>query len=178
MSVFRERNFFILFDVQLSDYNLSFQLLISAVRLGHHHLAELVEVHRAGAVFVQLLDDSLQLLVGERSQELPDESPESLGGDEALTLLVVDPEGVLQLFLHGLNVGVLNKEGGAELAELRELNLAGAVLVDLIDEVDQLLLGWPEAHGPHDLAELISGEIVLLLRVEQVEADLEDGSEF
>ena len=173
MSVFRERNFFILFDVQLSDYNLSFQLLISAVRLGHHHLAELVEVHRAGAVFVQLLDDSLQLLVGERSQELPDESPESLGGDEALTLLVVDPEGVLQLFLHGLNVRILHQEGGTQLTELGELNLAGAVFVDLVDEVDQLLLGGSEAHGPHDLSQFISREIVLLSGVEQVEADLE-----
>ena len=152
--------------------------LVSSVRLGHHHLTELVEVHRARAVLVQLLDDSLQLLVGERGQELPDESPESLGGDEALALLVVDPEGVLQLFLHGLDVGILHQESRTKLAELGELNLAGAVLIDLVDEVHQLLLGGPEAHGPHDLPQLISGEIVLLLGVEQVEADLEDGSEF
>ena len=31
--------------------------------LGHHHLAELVEVHRAGPVFVDLLDDAVQVLV-------------------------------------------------------------------------------------------------------------------
>ena len=34
--------------------------------LGHHHLAELVEVHGAGAVLVQLLQDPLQLLEGEK----------------------------------------------------------------------------------------------------------------
>ena len=65
-------------------------LLVSSVRLGHHHLTELVEVHRAGAVLVQLVDNSIQLLVGERSEELPDESPESFVSDEALALLVVN----------------------------------------------------------------------------------------
>ena len=38
--------------------------LVAAVRLGHHHLAELVKVHRAAPVLVQLLDNSLKLLVG------------------------------------------------------------------------------------------------------------------
>ena len=62
---------------------------------------------------------------------LTDKAPEGLCGDEALALLVVHPgdrviaflllhppEGVLQLLLHGLYVGVLHQEGGAQLAEL------------------------------------------------------------
>ena len=49
---------------------------------------------------------------------LTDQAPERLGGDESLALLVVHPEGVLQLLLHRLHVGVLNQEGGTELAEL------------------------------------------------------------
>ena len=38
--------------------------------LGHHHLAELVEVHGPAAVLVELLQDALQLLVSEGSQQL------------------------------------------------------------------------------------------------------------
>ena len=49
---------------------------------------------------------------------LTNEAPERLGGDESLALLVVHPEGVLQLLLHCLHVRVLHQEGGAQLAEL------------------------------------------------------------
>ena len=49
---------------------------------------------------------------------LTDQAPESLGGDESLALLVVHPEGVLQLLLHRLHVRVLDQEGGTQLAEL------------------------------------------------------------
>jgi len=35
--------------------------------LGHHHLTELVKVHGARAVLVQLLEDAFQLLLGEGS---------------------------------------------------------------------------------------------------------------
>ena len=41
------------------------------------------------------------------------------------------PEGVLELLLHGLHVGVLHEESGAQLAELPKLNLTRSVLVDL-----------------------------------------------
>ena len=61
--------------------------LVAAVRLGHHHLAELVKVHRAAPVLVQLLDNSLKLLVGEGREQLGDQAPQGLGGDESLTLL-------------------------------------------------------------------------------------------
>ena len=140
--------------------------------LGHHHLTELVKVHRAGAVLVQLLKDALHLLISERSQQLGDQAPQGLGGDEALALLVVDPEGILQLPLHGLHVRVLDEEGGAELAELPDLDLAGAVLVDLLQQVLELVLCRAEAHRPHDLAKIICGEEILLLCVKEVEADL------
>ena len=69
-------------------------ILLSALGLGHHHLAELIKVHGAGAVLqttdhllffcwlaeklsnfvgcylVQLLNDSFQLLVCERGEQL------------------------------------------------------------------------------------------------------------
>ena len=87
----------------------------------------------------------------------------------------VGPEGVLELPLHGLHVGVLHEEGGAQLAELTELDLARAVLVDLGEQVLQLVLGGPEAHGAHDLPQVVRGQELLLLGVEQVKADLGPG---
>ena len=83
------------------------------------------------------------------------------------------PESIFKFPLHGLHVGILHQEGGAQLAELSELDLSGAVLVDLEQEVLQLLLGGPEAHGPHDLAKIISGQEVNLLCVEEIKASLE-----
>ena len=77
---------------------------ISVLRLAHHHLAELVEVHGAAPILVQLGDNPIQLLVGERAEQLGNEGPEGVHGDEALPVLVVDPEGVLQLPLHGVDV--------------------------------------------------------------------------
>ena len=85
---------------------------------------------------------------------------------------ILIPEGVLQLPLHGLHVGVLHQEGAAQLTELPELNLSGPVLVNLHQKLLEFLLRGSEAHGPHDLAEVISGEEILLLRVKQVKANL------
>ena len=59
---------------------------------GHHHLAELVKVHGPGPVLVKLLDDAVQLVVGEGRQQLGDEPAQGFHGDESLTCLVVDPE--------------------------------------------------------------------------------------
>ena len=59
--------------------------------LGHHHLAELIEVHGAGAVLVKLLQDPLQLLLGEGGQQLGDEAPQGVRADEPLALLVIKP---------------------------------------------------------------------------------------
>ena len=56
-------------------------LLVGLLVSSHHHLAELVEVHGAGAVLVELLQDALQLLVSEGSQQLWDQAPQGVGGD-------------------------------------------------------------------------------------------------
>ena len=65
-------------------------LSVSSVRLGHHHLTELVEVHGAGTVLVQLLNNAVQLVWREGCQQFADKASESLGVDVALALLVVD----------------------------------------------------------------------------------------
>merc|ERR1711917_7342 len=142
-------------------------------RLSHHHLAELVKVHGAAAVLVQLLNDAVQFFICERGQELPDESSQCFGGDVAQSLLVVDPEGVLEFSLHGLDVGVLHQEGGAQLTKFTKLDLTGPVLVNFFQKLLELLLAGPESHGPHDLVQVVGGQKLLLLCVEQVEAHLE-----
>ena len=45
-------------------------------------------------------------------------------------------------------------------------------LVDLREEFLELVLRWAEAHGPHDLPEVVSGQEVYLLSVEQVKTHL------
>merc|ERR1719334_1687694 len=77
--------------------------------------------------------------------------PKGVGGDVTQALLVIHPECILELSLHCLHVWVLHEEGGTQLAELPELYFSGTILIDLLEEVLELLL----------------------LRVEQVEADLE-----
>ena len=67
-------------------------LLVGLLVSSHHHLAELVEVHGAGAVLVELLQDALKLLVLKGSQQLGDEAPQCVRRDEALALCVVQPE--------------------------------------------------------------------------------------
>ena len=81
-------------EVEGSDNTFRCFLVVAGFRLGHHHLAELIKVHGAGAVLqttdhllffcwlaeklsnfvgcylVQLLNDSFQLLVCERGEQL------------------------------------------------------------------------------------------------------------
>ena len=99
-----------------------FQTWISFPTLQHHYL-------------VQFLNDSFELLISQGGEQFTcaeweneklqvrnvcrtNKAPQGLGCYEALALLVVDPEGVLQLLLHRLHVRVLDQEGGAQLAEL------------------------------------------------------------
>ena len=84
------------------------------------------------------------------------------------------PEGVLEFSLHGFNIRILNQELGAQLTELSKLDLSGAILVNLEQQLLELLLGGSEAHGPHDLPEVISGEEINFLGVKQVKAGLEE----
>merc|ERR1719468_13137 len=143
------------------------------LRLTHHHLTELIKVHGTGSVLVKLGNDAVQLLVSEGGEQLGDEAPECVHGDESLTILVINPESVLQFPLHGLNVRILNKELGAKLTELPELDLSGPVLVNLGKDAIELLLAGPEAHGAEDLVQVISAQKFLFLGVEQVETVLE-----
>ena len=60
------------------------------LRSAHHHFTEFVEIHRAGAVLVQLVDDPVQLLLGERLQQFGDQASQRVHRDEPFSILVVD----------------------------------------------------------------------------------------
>ena len=60
------------FSLSLSIFIRSSSLSIS---LAHHHLAELVKVHGAGAVLVDLLDDAVEVLFRESGVQLSDDLP-------------------------------------------------------------------------------------------------------
>ena len=64
----------------------------SVLRSTHHHLTELVKVHGAGAILVQLVNDPVQLLLGERLQQLRDQPPQGVHSDEPFPIFVIDPE--------------------------------------------------------------------------------------
>ena len=66
-------------------------------RLGHHHFTELIKVHGSGSVLVELLQDSLELLLCQGGEELSDEAPEGLSGDVAQTLLVIYPDNDIEI---------------------------------------------------------------------------------
>ena len=61
------------------------------LRRAHHHLAELVKVHGAAAVLVELLDDAVQLFLREGGQQLANQATQRLHRDETLASSVVDP---------------------------------------------------------------------------------------
>ena len=52
---------------------------------GHHHLAELVEVHGPAPVLVNLGDNPVQVLLGQVGVHLRHDGPELGHGDETLT---------------------------------------------------------------------------------------------
>ena len=82
-----------------------------------------VKVEGAGAVLVDLLDDVQEVVLGELVVQLPEDLLERVGGDVSVVLLVVDPEGLLQLLLQRLLV-LLDQEAGGQLTELAKLEEA------------------------------------------------------
>ena len=73
-------------------------LFCSILGSTHHHLTELVKVHGAGAILVQLVNDPVQLLLGERLQQLRDQPPQGVHSDEPFSIFVVDPENLILLW--------------------------------------------------------------------------------
>merc|ERR1719192_635768 len=125
------------------------------LRSAHHHFTELVEVHRAGAVLVQLVDDPVQLLLGERLQQFRDQASQRVHRDEPFSILVVDSESRFELPFEGLDIRILNKELCAKLTKFGKLDFPRSILVDLLQDRFQLLRAWSEAHRSENLVKVI-----------------------
>merc|ERR1719181_1347302 len=139
--------------------------------LGHHDLDELLVVDLAVTVNVRLADHLVDLLVGELLAEVGHDVAKLSRRDEAVAVLVEDAEGLLELLL---GVRVLHL-AGHQGAELREVNGAVAVGIDLVDHVLQLRLGRVLAERAHDGAELLGGDRAVTVLVEEGEGLLELG---
>merc|ERR1719186_1026165 len=134
---------------------LKYTFFCSVLRSTHHHLTELIKVHGAGSILVQLINDPVQLLLAQRLQQLRDQPPQRVHRDEPLPIFVVDSESCFELPLEGLNVWVLNEELGAELTEFCKLNFSGSVFVDLFQDCLQLFRARPESHRSENLVKVI-----------------------
>merc|ERR1719326_1945037 len=112
--------------------------------------------------------------LGELLTEVGHDVTKLSSGDETVTILIEDLEGLLDLLL---GVSVLHL-AGHEVEELREVNGAGAIGIDLVDHVLELSLGRVLAEGAHDSSELLGGNGTIAILIEKGEGFLEFGNLF
>jgi hypothetical protein len=148
-----------------------------------------IKIDGSRAISVDFLDHHVQLLVRELVVQLPQDLAKTSGGDVSVALLVVQPERLLQLLLHGLVV-LLHYELSRERDELLELQPARlcnlglkrraplstvlTVGVDLLDQLlqDFLVEGLP--HEAEDVGDHVGGDAARLLVVEGFESLAQD----
>merc|ERR1712243_224498 len=113
------------------------------------------------------------VIFSERSKEFSNQSSKCLCGDISKTLLVINPESILEFPLHGLHVRILYQECGTKLAELSKLNLTRTILINLCKEFFKFILSRSEPHGSHDLSQVISRQEFYLLGVKQIKTNFQ-----
>merc|ERR1711911_47463 len=126
------------------------------------HFHELVKVQSAGAVLIDLLNDAIEILLGEFVVNLTQNLLESVCSDEALLVLVINTESLLQLLLQRLVI-LLHQELGGKLTKLTKLEKTRSVLVDLLDDLPEG--GGLDLHPHHgeDAAHVIRGDGAVLI---------------
>merc|ERR1711992_486355 len=87
------------------------------ISLASHHLHELIKIEGSGAIFVDLLDDVVDVVLGQLVVQLTQDLLQGVCRDETHAILVVDPERLFQLLLQSLLV-LLNQELGGQLTKL------------------------------------------------------------
>merc|ERR1711875_178106 len=105
--------------------------LVLLLWLCHHHLTELIKVHGSRTIFIKFLKNTFYFLFSERCEEFSNQSSECFCGDVAKTLLVINPESILEFPLHGLHVRILHQECGTKLTKFPKLNLIRTILINL-----------------------------------------------
>ena len=108
-----------------------------SLSLGHHHSNELLVVDVTVSVDVGLSDHLVDLLVGQLLSQVCHDVAQLGGRDETVAVTIEDLEGLNQLLL---SVRILHL-AGHEREELREVDGAVAVSINLVDHVLELGLG-------------------------------------
>jgi len=142
--------------------------LLHAFLFSGHHLHEFVEVNGAGSIGVDFFDHNIELLIRELIVEFPQDFSQTRGGDVSISFFVVEPEGLSQLLLQRFRV-LLDDELGCQRYEFVELQSAGFVSVDFIDELIENLLVEGLSHQSENIGHHVGGDAAALLPVEAVE---------
>ncbi|CAH0371854.1 unnamed protein product, partial [Pelagomonas calceolata] len=130
-----------------------------------HDAQKLVLVDFAVAVPIRLVDHLLELLVRHVLAELLRDALQVPERDLARLVVVEEPEG-LQDLLAAVLLAHLRRH---HLEELREVDRAGPVLVDVRDHLLDLLLLRLEAQRAHRHLQLLGVDGARAVRVEEVE---------
>lgn len=136
-------------------------------------IALTIKVNGSRSISIDLSDDTIKFPVRQFVIQRGQNFFESGGGDVAVALPVVEPEGLLQLLRGGLVV-VLLEEVGGDVAEAVEVDLAAPVRVVLRDQVVELGVVEELAHGVQDGLDLDGLDETRLASVEHLECFAHD----
>merc|ERR1719348_795736 len=120
----------------------------------HHHLTELIEVHGSTTIFIQLINDAVEFICREGSEQLAYQLSQSVHCNEPLTFFVIETECILQFSLHGFNIWVFHKKLSTQLTKLSKFNLTRTIFINLLQNVHQLFLARSKTHGSKNLIEI------------------------
>jgi len=135
----------------------------------HHELNKLVIINTPIAVLVGLADHLVNLVIGKLLTDGGHDVTELGSGDEAVVVAIEHLEGLTDLLL---GVGILHLPGHHG-KELREVDGAVVVGVDLVNHVLKLRLGGVLAQRAHDGTELLGGDLAITVLVKEGEGLLE-----
>jgi len=137
----------------------------------HHELDELVVVDSAIAVLVSLSDHLINLIISELLADGGHDMSKLSSRNETVVVTVEHLESLADLLLR---VGILHlaRHHGEE---LRKVDGAIVVSVNLVDHVLKLGLGGVLAERAHDGAELLGGDLTITILVKEGEGLLELG---
>merc|ERR1719370_505765 len=124
--------------------------------------------------FINLLNDAIKISVSQFGVNLLQDLSEDIIGDEALAILVVNSEGLLEFVLQLLFV-LFNEELCGQFCELLKLKHARAIIIDLINDFLEVSLLDLDAHHAQDVADGLNTDGALALSVERLEGGLQGG---
>merc|ERR1719195_624702 len=137
--------------------------------LRHHHLDKLLVIDLSITIHISLTNHLINLLIGQLLAQICHHMTKLSCADEAVSITVEDLECLDKLFF-GVRVLHLACHQGQE---LREIDGAISISIDLIDHVLELSFGWVLTQGSHHCAQLFRRDGSITIFVEKREGLLE-----